>query len=370
MNILLTNASPIYGGGEYYVFQLAKELRSRGKNVFVSCRSSNLLYKKCEETGIILLPLEYPDRGKVLRHCESLRRIIRRYRIRVVHTNTNYDRTVGAFAARLEQIPHVTSVHSFHSLQYNLTHWIRNRWATDHYLVDGVCVRDLLVRKDRIAAGRISVVHLGVDPLTMKSDAQLRRRIRTALGLADHHIVIGNVARMVPFKGHENLVRAFAAVARQSDDARLVLVGDGELMEALKSLAAESGIREKVIFTGFRDDLVAVYSAFDIYAHASIEGGGETFPFAVLQALGQTLPLVVTRVGDVAAMVEEGVNGFVAPERDENTIAERLFRLVSNAHERSRFGQESRALLYRKFTIGSMVDNVEKVYNNAINLKI
>ncbi|HUN64934.1 MAG TPA: glycosyltransferase family 4 protein [Bacteroidota bacterium] len=370
MNILLTNASPLYGGGEFFVFELAKELRSRGKNVFVSCRASNLLYKKCEETGIILLPLEYPDRGKVFRHCEALRRIIRRYRIRLIHSNTNYDRTVSAFASRFERIPHVTSVHSLHSIQHNLTHWIRNRCATDQFIVDGVCVRNLLTGTDRIDPAGISVVHLGIDPLVMRNDARQRERTRASFGFGPDHVVIGNVARMVPFKGHETLLRAFALVARASAVVRLLLVGAGELLGPMKQLAGDLGIADRTAFAGFRDDLVALYSAFDIYAHCSVEGGGETFPFAVLQALSHELPVVVTRVGDVPEMVEEGVNGYVTREKDEREIARRLSDLADDPGRRIKFGSESRTLLYRRFTIGMMVDRVEKIYNTAINSKI
>ncbi|TAK53683.1 MAG: glycosyltransferase family 1 protein [Bacteroidetes bacterium] len=363
LNILLTNSSNMYGGGEFYVLELAKELAKRGHNVIVTCKPDNLLKKKCDDAGVKTLPYDFPEMGKLAASINRLKRVIQREKIHIVHTNTNYDRTAGAFAARLAGAKHVTNVHSFHSLSHNLTHWVRNKWATDHFLVDGLCVKELLVLEDKISPKKISVVYLGVDPESMKKNESQRRRVRGELSIEDHHLVIGNVGRLVPMKGQTYLLDAFALVVKKFPDARLLLVGDGELDKELRAKSKEHNIIEQVLFAGFRDDLVAMYSAFDMYAHSSIEGGGETFPFAVLQALAQELPVVVTKVGDVPAMVDEGVNGFVVPEKNPPAFANKLTMLLSNEILRVTMGQASRKRLLERFTIEKMVDGVEKIYN-------
>ncbi len=367
MNILLTNSSNIYGGGEFYVLEVAKELTRRKHNVIVSCRPDNLLKQKCDAAGVRTLPVDFPTMGKVARYILRLKHIVQHEHIEIVHTNTNYDRTTGAFAARLAGAKHVTNVHSFHSLQYNLTHLVRNRWATDHFLVDGVCVKELLVNKDGIAPDKISVVYLGVDPESMKNNPVLRKKVRDRFAISDEHIVIGNVGRLVPMKGQQYLVESFGLISTKFPNARLLLVGDGDLLEGLQAKSKELGIADKVIFAGFSDDLVAMYSAFDLYAHSSIEGGGETFPFAVLQALSQELPVVVTKVGDVPAMIDEGVNGFVVEEKNTAVFAERLSRLLLDETLRRTMSQASRKRLLELFTTSTMVDGIERVYDNLFH---
>ena len=364
-NILVTNSTGLYAGGEFYVLELAAALQSRGHNLWVACKPDNLLMQKCIEAGVPTLPVDFPPQGQLMKYIGILREQIKHHAIDIVHTNSNYDRTAGAFAAKLEGKIHVTNVHSFHSIQHNLTHLVRNRWATNHFLVDGVCVKDLLIKHDRIAAANVSVVYLGVNPGSMKRDERQRQEIRNEFGYDGANIVIGNVARLVPFKGQEYLLRAFAEVSRHHPGARLLLIGDGELRENLLQLADSLKIESSVTFAGFRDDLNAIYSAFDIYCHSSVEGGGETFPFAVLQALSQELPVVVTKVGDVAEMVEEGKNGFVVSDKNPKLIAEKLHVLLPDKKLLLSMGRQSREFLLIRFTTTAMVNAVEEVYRKV-----
>jgi glycosyltransferase involved in cell wall biosynthesis len=364
-NILVTNSSVIYGGGEYFVLELSRSLHSRGYNVLVGCKPESLLIEKCRQAGLNVVPIDFPPQGQLLKYARILSKIIREHAIDLVHSNSNYDRTACGFAALPHNTVHLTNVHSFHSLQYNITHWVRNRFAIDRFIVDGFCVKEMMVKDDGIPADKISVVHLGVNPVIMKKDSARRIAVRKEFGIASDEIVIGNVARMVPFKGHEYMLRAFAMIAPRAPSARLLLIGDGELEGSLRKLADELNVSDKVIFAGFRDDLVAVYSAFDMYAHSSVEGGGETFPFAVLQALSEELPVVVTRVGDVPYMVDEGKNGFVTPDRDADMLAEQLLVLANDPGQRASMASYSRELLLKKFTIDAMVDRIEEIYKQV-----
>lgn len=365
-NILLTDSSDIYGGGEYFVLELADALRQRMFEITVVCRSDNLLREKCETAHIPFVPLDFPANGGLPGVVSRLKNIVIDRAIDIVHTNNNYDRTAGAFAALLAGKKHVTNIHSFHSISHNLTHWFRNRFATDQFLVDGFCVRDLLVNEDGIPSSKISVLHLGVDPAKMKRNQRDRDRIRSEFGFHDDEIVIGNVGRLVPMKGQEFLVRAFAEAAGQFPRARLLIVGDGELMAHLRSLAENLGIARHVVFAGFRDDLPSLYSSFDIYAHSSIEGGGETFPFAVLQALAQELPAVVTKVGDVAEMVEDGKNGVVVPDGKADLLGKALKHVLADADLRRKMSEESYRRFLQQFTIEKMVDRIEAVYSHVM----
>jgi glycosyltransferase involved in cell wall biosynthesis len=372
LNILLLNALDIYGGGEFFVFQFSSLLKSKGHKVTVSCRNDNLIFEKCKSAGIEVFPLDYPEnygKKKILKIARALEDFIKENEISIIHSNTNYDRTAGALAAKFSGIPHVTTNHSFHSIKYNLTHWYRNQYMTDHFIVDGQCTMDLLTTEDKINKDKISLIHLGMDPEPNKRDMKLRHKIRNDFGINDDIILIGNVARMVPFKGQEYLIKAFPEVMKHFPKTKLMIVGDGELNDKLRKLTKTLKIEKNTIFTGFREDMQALYSSFDIYAHTSVEGGGETFPYAVLHALAQGLPIVVTSVGDVPAMVRNEINGFVVPNKDIKGISDKLLILTGDSKKRIEMGKESHKLLLKEFTVEKMTSKIEKVYYKVIDEK-
>ncbi len=365
--ILLLNALSIYGGGEFFVYQFAELLKKKDFEVWVSCRKDNLIYKKCEEAGINLFHVDYPVKGnrKVFRNTLKLRKFIKEKNIQLVHTNTNYDRTAGAFAACLCGIPVITTNHSFHSIEYNPTHWLRNKSLINHFIVDGQCTMDLLIERDNIKSEKITLIHLGIDPETMKRDESLRKKIRSEFEIRDDEIIIGNVARMVEFKGQEYLLRAAAEIIKEKPNVRFMIVGSGKLESYLHEIAKQLNVANKIIFTGFRDDLQAIYSSFDIYAHTSVEGGGETFPYALLYALAQGLACVVTRVGDVPAMVIDGLNGFVVEDKNISAIAEKLNEIISDKSLKEKFGNASYEHLIANFTQDKMVQKIIGVYQKT-----
>jgi glycosyltransferase involved in cell wall biosynthesis len=368
LNVLLLNALDIYGGGEFFVYQFADLLKKQGHKVWVSCREDNIIYNRCKSAGIDVFPLNYPKKGKrkLMKNIHALKSFITRNKIDIVHSNTNYDRTAGAFAARLGGAKHITTNHSFHSIEYNLTHWLRNKYLTSQFIVDGECTRELLLKDDTIDKNHITLIHLGIEADTMKRDKLLRQKVRDEFEITDDNLLIGNVGRMVEFKGQEYLIKAFPEVLSKFPSSRLMVVGSGKLEKKLKELSISLGVKDKVIFPGFREDMQAVYSSFDIYAHSSVEGGGETFPYAVLYALAQELPLVVTRVGDVPAMVEEGVNGFVVNDRSPHFITEKLNLLIIDRELRTKMGKAGLELLKKKFTVEIMTESILRVYMKAL----
>lgn len=370
LNILLLNALDIYGGGEFFVYQLAKLLTQKGHKVWVSCRKDNIIYGRCVEENIGVFPLDYPEhsgKSDLWKNSRVLGRFVKENRIDIVHSNTNYDRTAGAFAAKFAGVRHVSNVHSFHSISHNITHWYRNKFLVHHFMVDGVCTKELLINEDKIDPSKITLLHLGLDPEQNKKDPETRKQIRNEFNVKDDEILIGNAARMVPFKGQEYLIRAYPEVMKVYPKSKLMVVGDGELSGMLHKLAGELGISERTIFPGFRGDIKSMYSAFDIYAHTSVEGGGETFPYAMLHALAQGLPMVITRVGDMPAMVEEGVNGFVLEDKDVKGISDKLMLLCGDEQLRNEMGRNSYGLMLRKFTVDIMAANIEKVYRKVMD---
>jgi len=368
MNILLTNATDIFAGGEDYVLLLARHLGERGHHVWVSARPGHLLLRKCEEFSLPTVPIAFGDMARVFRVGRELRARVRERNIDIVHSNANYDRTCAAIATVWTPARHIAGVHSTHSIQHNITHLLRNRYGTSHFIADADAGREVLIREDGIPPERITVFPIGVEGDDAGTRAALRRATRRSLGIPAGTLVVGNVARLVPFKGHRHLLDAAARLLGTHPRTVFLIIGDGELERELSAQAAALRIADSVRFLGFRDDLRALYPAFDIYCHSSLELAAEMFPIAILRALAGSLPVVCTGVGGVAAMVEHGLSGLLTPPGDAAALADGLKRVAANPRLRRSMGVASFHLFDRKYRAAAMAESVERVYLQHVPL--
>jgi glycosyltransferase involved in cell wall biosynthesis len=366
MNVLLTNATDIFAGGEDYVLILGRYLARRGHNVWISARPGHLLLRKSAEVSLPVIPVGYGDMGRVFEIARVLRRAMRERSITIVHSNANYDRTCAAIAAAFSPARHVAGIHSTHSIRHNITHALRNRYGTSHFITDADAGREVLLREDGVPPDKVTTVPIGIESDPDDVRAGFRARTRGTMGIDEGTVVIGNVARLVPFKGHRFLLEAAALIAREKGNVLFLVAGGGELEGDLKAQAGSLGIGKNVRFLGFRDDLREVYPAFDIYCHSSIELASEMFPIAILRALASALPVVATNVGGIAAMIDEGVSGYLTPPEDPSALARALLSLAGDARKRAALGRASYALFERRYHAAAMAENVERVYHHVM----
>lgn len=366
MNLLLTNGTDIFAGGEDYVLILARYLTRRGHRVYVAANPGHLLLQKSEEAGLPILPVSFTGMNRVFAVGRELRRHLAALEIDIVHSNANYDRTAAAIAAAFSRVHHVAGVHSSHSIQHNVTHWVRNRYGIDHFVADARSITKVLMEEDGISEDRITEVPIGVEASASKGNRELRSKARQAFGIADDTVVVGNVARLVPFKGQSVLIDAAARVTALHSNVVFVIVGDGELLDTLRDQAATLGITQNVKFLGFRDDLDLLYAGFDVYCHSSLELAAEAFPLAILRALAAGLPVVCTNVGGIGMMVHDGVSGYLLPPNDPSALGDALKKTVGDRALRDSMGQESFDLFERNYHAAAMAEKMEKLYEQVI----
>ena len=187
-----------------------------------------------------------------------------------------------------------------------------------------------------------------------------REGIRLRLGLGEREVVIGFVGRLVPQKAPEFLLEAFAEVAPNFPETRLVMVGDGPLGPFLKKRVRELSLDDRVLLPGFMEGRT-VLPAFDIFALPSAYEG---FPYVLLEALAAGLPVVATRVGGTEMAIDEGENGFLVPVGDVKGFAKGLARLLGDEALRKSFGQRSLDRVL-DFSVDNMVKKTLALYQEV-----
>jgi len=224
----------------------------------------------------------------------------------------------------------------------------------DYFLKNGV--RDAL-GKD------LEVIHYGIDaPMDLREEEI--RALRADWGVEDHEILVGSVARLVPQKSLDTVLRAFRALNDLSNlSYRLVVVGRGPLETELKDLAQTLGIQDRVIWAGFREDMARVMAALDIFCLSSVYEG---FGLVLLEAMAAGKPIVATRVSAIPEIVDDGRTGILVPPKDEAALAAALLQLQL-AQERRLMGEAGRSRALSDFPLTKMVEATDVFYQKVFH---
>lgn len=193
------------------------------------------------------------------------------------------------------------------------------------------------VMRNWMTQGRIVVIPNGVETEHFANPS--RRVTRAELGLPDNAIVALYVGRMSGEKGLDRLLQLFRYVADENANVYLVLIGDGPDLEALRQLANQLAISDRVRFTGSVPyaNMPEYMGAGDFFVSASLS---EVHPLTFIEAAAANLPALGIRSPGVADIIKDGETGLLA-ENNDLSFGLRFLRLAQDAELRQRLGKEA-----------------------------
>jgi glycosyltransferase involved in cell wall biosynthesis len=217
-------------------------------------------------------------------------------------------------------------------------------------------IRDYLVGEKQ-SFERIQVVHNWVD-FSRKAPIVTRSETLSRLGIAAEALVVGCVGRLHPQKGQLYLLRAFSAILQNVPDAILLLVGDGDEMGMLKKEATLLGVNGRVVFPGALagQDYVDAMNSIDIYVQPSVFEG---LPRTLLDAMYLEKPIVATAVNGNKEAIVDGVNGLLVRERDVDSLARALCRLIHDRDLQSRLARCAHESVVDSFAMDKQLARIE-----------
>jgi len=297
---------------------------------------------------------------------------IKRHRIDVLHFA---ERPRDAFYGQL--LGQATSAKTVFHLHLQPADWMSSRvqWAMSR--ADGlICVSESVARA-AIARGqalqRTHVVLNGID-LPHWDPATDGGPIRVEFGIPTDALVFSIVARVVPSKGHEQLLAALARAQDRIPPFRLIVVGDDDptvlpagfsQVAALREQACRFGLADRVIFAGRRQDVREILAASDVYAMPSLD---EAFGMAFVEAMAMQCPVVAFDVGGTSEVVQNGQSGLISQPGDLARLAANIALLGNDPTLRRIMGAAGRARVERHFNAARMARDVEDVYRRVLSL--
>lgn len=219
--------------------------------------------------------------------------------------------------------------------------------------------------------GRVEVIYPGVEVASDAPDpAWARLSVRREFGLAPDSVLIACVSRLQPGKGQIVLLRAASEMLWRFPQVKILLVG-GEMFgmnpgyeRRLKRLTRELGIEDRVVFTGFRQDIARLLAAIDIFVHPAT--APESFGLSVVEAMAAGKPVIVTDVGGPRETVVDGQTGLIVPPHDERRLREAMITLLENPQLGQSLGRAAQIHARAQFSQSAMIEKVEAALLRAL----
>ncbi len=383
INILYLNPAGCIGGAEKSLLDLIDNLDRNRFRPLAVLLSPGPLESMLRKRGIDcrIVPLPAALLGASRRSCPSalrllpalpfllppviirLYRLIREEEITLVHTNGIKAHLLAVIPARLAGRP---LVWHFRDLPgrggLGRTFRLLARFFPGRIIANSNAVKDELGGLDRI-----EVVYNGVEISQPRTEAEISRA-RKDLRLGPGEIAIGTIGHFAPLKGYEDLLRAAVPVIAKVPSARLLITGDAvypayrDYRLRLENEAAWLGLKEKVIFTGSREDPSEILNALDIFV---LPSRSEGFGRANLEAMAAGLPVVSTRVGGIPEVVSDGETGILVPHRDPEALAEAIIALAEDRERRAVMGRAGRRRA-EEFSLERMLAGTVAVYDSIL----
>jgi glycosyltransferase involved in cell wall biosynthesis len=360
--VLIVDLAQRFGGAEVRVLDTARSLHGQYPYA-VAVLNNSPLHQRLEEAGLTALPTPYSRSDP--RQLLFFRRAIRQHGYRVVDAHNVQSQFWANLAALSAGVRRVSTVHSAYKIEHN--HSLKGRlyeqvlrlnqwWDTNFIVVSEAVYRYL--QTVNIPAEKISLIHNGFSPVLEPMPGKDHPLLNSLGWNGDEYIVIV-VARLEPVKGHTYLLDALKQLQNERPRLRCLIVGEGRTREAIETQIARDDLSGLVHLTGFRNDIPALLSASDAFCLPSLSEG---LPFALLEACGQRLPLLVTAVGGMAEFLVHQKTAYLVPPENPPALAEGLRWLLDHPQQAAEIGQAAFDDVRQRFDPAKMLQDTLVAY--------
>jgi glycosyltransferase involved in cell wall biosynthesis len=390
----------LFGGGEYLLFLIAKELAKRGYGVHVIAQrlAGTEAFEQVQGINIHRVGSEISYLGTLpptleanLRYISSSLKkgisIIKENRdgikaIDIIHSNPYVPALSGYLCSKLYGLPHVISFYDVYQASDKKfwKNWMATLQTNVPFYASSLSriVERIVLKVDPaifhtiseiskedlvnfgVKADKITVIPAGIE----SSSYQYNKGGGTEFISIEHNAVF--VGRLVFYKNIQTVIRAFRKVIAVVPNAKLIIIGDGPFKAELYKEAAP--IKENVIFTQriSHDDKVKriAESSFMVFP-SLIEG----FGIAIIEAFACKKPVLVSDIRPMSDIVKDNHSGFLISPFDEEEWASKMIYLFRNVKQQRRMGENAYQEFQSKYEIDAIIASYQKLYDSLVNYR-
>lgn len=375
INILYVITKLELGGAQKQLLSIIRNLDKEKFNPYLITANQGLLVEEASRiNGLSLIRCGFLERPicplKDILAFFFIYGFIRKNGVDIVHTHSSKAGILGRLAARVAGVRSVIhTVHgwSFHNYQARPVYYL-------YLLLERLCASFssaiiVVSRFDQKLAESLAIGRRGQYRLIRYAVESDRFRqagcpvpLKREFCLSGAGPVVGMVSCFKHQKAPLDFIKLAGGMRNDFPDVRFVLVGDGILRDKVVSLVNKLGLKGRVILTGWRQDIPAILSCFDVFVLTSLWEG---LPIVVLEALAVGVPVLATDTGGIREVVSEGVNGYLVKPHDIDGMQKRLRELLSRPSLRAELScSAGRYAEPGEYTLDTMLDKTVRLYSD------
>ncbi|MFO7957862.1 MAG: glycosyltransferase [Candidatus Brocadiia bacterium] len=349
-------------GGEQQMFYLARGLHERSFPTAAVLQPGGPAVERVRSTGVEVHPV--PMHGETdLAAVWRIARLARAGGYNILHAHTAHAQSLIMMAAWLCG----AKVVAHRRIEYPVGRGflglgkLKYRFGVDAYIAISNRVKETLLEAG-IPEWRVFVVRSVTNPERF-TDVEPPPNLREQLGLPADGFVVGNVGALVGHKDHRTLLEACRIVRDKLPETWVVIVGSGPLEDAIREKARSMHMDDRLVMTGFREDVPELIRLFDVFALSSSEEG---LCSTLLEVAASGCPIVATDAGGVREAVLPDRTGLIVPTKSPRSLAEGILELARNRTKAERFARRGRERVREHFTPEVLTEETLKVYRRVL----
>ncbi|MEN2986538.1 MAG: glycosyltransferase family 4 protein [Thermodesulfovibrionaceae bacterium] len=360
MNILHTETLKRWGGQQNRVLNEIIRLKEKGYHVVLVCNKNSMIAQKSKIFGIKVYEIDL-KKTNYWRTIPKLIDIIKKENINIVSTHSSVDSWAAGIAAKLCGRKFVRFKHNMFPINRSfLTRFIYS--LPDKFIAISEPIKDLMIHYG-ISSAKIEVVPTSVD--IERFNPSVVPDLRKHFSVPEDALVIGNISGFTKHKAQHVLFQAFSLV-NEKYPCFLLLAGNISEQKKQEYLSfVKRQFQNRVIFTGYREDIPSVLKSIDIYVSSSVSEG---LSVAVLEAMAMEKSIVVSDIPAFKTFVKDGFNGLFFKSENSEELKGKILFLIENKKYREEIGRNARQTVLDRFNLNKMIEDTERIYKELINV--
>lgn len=293
------------------------------------------------------------------------RRLVKENNISIIQTHGYKANVLGYFLKKVCKKPWIGFAHGYtdENLKVRIYHKL-DRFVLrypDIVVAVSNALKQLLI-KSGVSEKNIRIIYNAIDKDELKPDMS-PDEVRGKFGIKKGEKLIGVVGRLSPEKGQGVFLQAFRKVVGRVPCAKGIIIGDGQEKERFIQFCSNNGLKDKIIFTGYQNNMANFYQIMDLLVLPSFSEG---LPNVVLEAMAFKIPVIATSVGGVPEIINDGQNGLLVPPEKPDDLSKKMIQLLKDDKQLKTLGENGYRSLYPKFSPKGRAHQILSIYHEIL----